>query len=349
MIYYVIALLLLAGFKLPRRVYCVLATIMLVCFAGLRADSVGTDTAMYRYLFNDFQYIHSFRQLKWEHSVSSLSMEWGYYFITFILQKIISFDVFKVLQAMATIIPWGYLIYKRSDHPWVSFFILFTLPIFSTMTLSAMRQGVAFGISALAMDAMMDKKNKKAILLVALAFMFHYSSIIILPLMFFNKQHYRHKSFLYILPILIVVYFSSSTIFSFLTQYSRIDYEAGDAGGIGTLIFLLGLYALSFLVKDKYFKEGINNWLVYLLIYTIALWFIGMNLAAIFRLAAYSEGFICLYVSNLLFYTSKSLRKLIISVVCIGTILLMSQLVVSTTKGNNFYPYHFTWEEQSYN
>jgi hypothetical protein len=86
-----------------------------------------------------------------------------------------------------------------------------------------------------------------------------------------------------------------------------------------------------------------------MLIYTIALWFIGMNLAAIFRLAAYSEGFICLYVSNLLFYTSKSLRKLIILVVCIGTILLMSQLVVSTIKGNNFYPYHFTWEEQSYN
>lgn len=349
MIYYVIVLLLLVGFKLPRKVYCILATIMLVCFAGLRADSVGTDTPMYRYLFNSMQYVHSLKELMWEHSSFGDDAEWGYYFFEFLFQKFISYDLFKVIQDMVAIAPWGYLIYKRSNHPVVSFVVLFTLPIFATMTLSAMRQGFAFGISALAIDAMMDKKNKKAVFLVGLAFLFHYSSIIILPLIFLNRLNYRHKSFLYILPILIVVYSSSSTIFSFLTQYSRIDYEAGDAGGIGTLIFLLGLYALSFLVKDQYFKEGINNWLVYLLIYTIALWFIGMNLAAIFRLAAYSEGFICLYVSNLLFYTPRNTRKLIVTVVCVGTILLMSQLVVSETKGNNFYPYHFTWEKQSYN
>ncbi len=346
MIYYAIVLILLIlGYFLKRKYYCIVSALMLIAFAGLRADSVGTDTGMYRLLYNNMQYINSFDGLLRERAASTLNVEWGYYLAEFIFQKFVTFDIFKVIVATVTIAPWAYVIYKRSDHPAISFVVLFTLPAYATVSLSAMRQGIAFGFSALVVDSWMDKKTKKALLMNLLAFCFHYSAIILLPLFFINKlKTYRHRYVSFIVPILLVVFLSSTTIFLFMGQYSRIDYEEGEASGIGTLIFFFVLYLISFIVKDKYFREGCNKWLVYLLVYTIALWFIGMSLAAIFRLAAYTECFLCLYISNMFSYIRKPLRNIIIIGSCLGSVLLMSRLVVSETKGNHFYPYEFIWE-----
>jgi hypothetical protein len=159
----------------------------------------------------------------------------------------------------------------------------------------------------------------------------------------------------------------SSSVFSFLNSYSRIDYEVEDnAGGFGTFAYLIILYLFSFCLPDRMYnklsatiKYGrntsdidvgfLNKNLILLSLYTIACWIIGMNVAALFRLAAYTEFFLCIYVTNTLgMIPILKTKKYILLFIMVINVSLMSHLVVRQYHGNTFSPYYFFWEKATY-
>lgn len=343
MIYYLIIVVLFLAYRLKRREYCIFATILLTCFAGLRSNVVGIDTSMYEYLYNDLKYANDLGALIKEYRQDSEHIELGYFLSEFFFQKIIPFECFKIIQSFAAIAPFSYFIYKRSYNPVVSFVLFFTLPLFVLVSMSAMRQGIAFGFTVLAIDSCIDRKLKKFLVMMSVAFLFHSSSLIILPLYLLNYVRYRRTNMVWILPILYLVFIMSTPIFYFLNSYSRIDYDVGAAGGERMLLFFFLIYGTTFLVDDDSANCNINKWLIYMLLYTIALWFVGMNLAAIFRLVVYTEVYIALFVPNVLANINKKYKKILTALIILGTISAMSTLVVRTGV-NHYYPYYFLWE-----
>lgn len=348
MIYYFIILILLVCHRMERKKYCIFATTLLSLFAGLRGNNVGADTVQYQYIFDYQMDFDSITSLLLFRAMEDKAAEVGYTLLMYFVHMFASYDVFKFICSALCIVPAGYIIYKRSFHPTVSFLLFYSMPIFTLLSMSAQRQGIAFGISLIALDFCVQKKWKPFILLILLASLFHNTVAVLLTLYFINKIDYKRKYNLLIIIGLLVVFMFRSAIFSVLNSYSRIDYEVGDAGGVGMMIFLFLIFATSLLVPQQVFKDEFNKFQIYLLVFTIACWFIGMNLAAIFRLAAYTEFFICLYVSNVLAFINKNItRKVVTALICIGMVAVMQRIALrpSSDNVNTYVPYTFNWEK----
>lgn len=348
MIFYVIILILLVGYRMERRNYCIMATVLLTLFAGLRANCVGTDTVQYQYIYEYGLNFSSLKALLMDRSYNETAAEVGYYILQYLCHQIMDYDGFKVVCAVLTIGPVGYIIYKYSEHPVLSFLIFYMLPIYTLLSMSALRQGIAFGFTLMAFDACFEKKSKFYFGWMAAAFLFHTSSIVLLPLYFLNNIGYKRSYNKLIFIGLIIVAIFSSVIFAYLNSFSRIDYEEGEAGGVGMLVFLCLYFITSYFVSESVFSIGINKFLIYFVAFTIGCWLIGMNLAAIFRLAAYTESFLALYVTNILYdHLKMPTRKLVVGLILLGTLVMMNRLVLKESKGevNTYYPYYFNWEK----
>lgn len=350
MIYYIILfLILLLGIFFPKKQYCILVSVILVLFAGLRANIIGPDTSMYKYIFEDISG-HSFTTAwsMYENSGSSEigKVEVGYWFLNYLFSIFTNYNVFKFFCSLIAVIPACIIIYKYSQNVSLSLFNFFTLHVYTMMSMSMMRQGLAFGISLIAIMFLMEKKTMLFFICVTIACLFHISAVFIFPIYILYNLPYKKKYILGIIIAILFVFIFNSIIFKFLTQYSRISYEAGEAGGTGMLAYISLLLMCSLFIKEQYFHNRLNSFLLYLLAYTIMLWVIGMNLAAIFRLAAYSEFFICLYITNVITkIQNKSLRNVTLICAMLLSFMVMQQVVMREREFFGYYPYFFLWEK----
>lgn len=349
MIYYVILFLIIfLNYCIKsKKKYCWVVGAILVLFAGLRANIIGQDTPQYQYIYEEF-IKYGYEDLLRLRGGSDDS-EIGYFILQAILSHFVNYNVFKFICSALTIIPACFVIYKYSKKPYISFFVFFALPIFTLLSMCAMRQGIAFGMCMFAFHFAVTRRLKYFLLCIVGATLFHVSSIFFLPIYLINSLKYRRKHNWWIIAIMVLVGITSSSIFIFLAQYSRMQYEIGDAGGVKMLLFLLGLYLVSFFIQTEKLRDNINKFNFYLLVYTILLWLIGMNLAAVFRLAAYTEFFLCLYISNTITEIYKvQIRKVALTTIYIVCFLIMQTLVLrgkSEVIQYPYNPYYFVWEK----
>lgn len=328
-----------------KKLYCIFITLILILFVGLRSNYCGQDTHMYEWVYN------SFAGKDWEQCLSLRNYtyhqyEFGYFVFQYIITRVFDFNIFKVICAFMSIAPAGFLIYRYSKHPWMSFMIYFMLPFFATLSMSAIRQGLAFGCCLMAFHFCVERKLKMVFLFAFIAFFFHHSSVFFIFIYLFNYIGYKRRYNKWIYLILGIIASTSTVIFLFLVRFNRLGYEVGEAGGVRTLIFMFILYFCSYLVSENKLRMNLNKYFIYLLAITIALWFIGMNLAAIFRLAAYTEFFICLYVSNILSLIKASdIRRCVISGTFVVCFLLMDSLVIHSKHEYPVNPFYFMWED----
>lgn len=367
MIYYIILFAIWIFRHLPRKTYCILLSILLTLFAGLRENAVGIDTLMYKELYENVADFDSIVSMLIIRGTSEQSAEVGYYILEYIFTRFATFDVFKFLCSACTVCSSSFIIYKYSAKPWISFFLFFSLPIFTLLSMCAFRQGLAFSLFLIAMHFCFNRKWKPYVALISLAFLFHSSIICVAPVYMINYVDYKKKYLPLIILIMGILLVYSTSVFTFLNSYSRIDYEVEyNAGGFGTFAYLIILYLFSFcLPKKMYNKQNLeikygrnigsidvgilNNSLILLCLYTIACWIIGMNVAALFRLAAYTEFFLCIYVTNTLgLIPMLKTKKYILLFILVINVSLMSHLVVRQYHGNTFSPYYFFWEKATY-
>lgn len=367
MIYFFILFIIILFRKLPRKQYCIFICILLSLFAGLRENHVGLDTLLYKTLYDEVSEFDTLTSMLIFRSASEGSAEVGYYILEYLFSRFVSFDVFKFFCSVCTVCSASFMIYKYSTKPWVCYFIFFSLPIFTLLSMCAFRQGLAFSLFLIAMHFCFKRKWKPYVALISVAFLFHSSIICVAPVYLINYVNYKKKYLPLILIIMGILLVFSTSVFSFLNSYSRIDYEVEEnAGGFGTFAYLIILYTFSFCLPSRMHEKlnaiiklggnnngidvGIlNNNLILLCLYTIACWIIGMNVAALFRLAAYTEFFLCIYVTNTLgLIPMLKTKKYILLFILVINVSLMSHLVVRQYHGNTFSPYYFFWEKATY-
>ena len=200
--------LLLIGFteKKHKTVFAVagITAVLIPCvIAALRADSVGTDIGVYvRPMFENARNCQSFSTY-WNSSWFSIwhykyvyEHEFGFSTLLYVVTKLTgnigwvlffiqAFTIFPIFAALS--------LNRRNAPVWPGMMVYYLL--YYNSTLNMMRQWMAMGVLLLAFQLLLRKKYWGCLLLFVLAFSFHYSSLIFLPIVcvwWFLSRFKRH-------------------------------------------------------------------------------------------------------------------------------------------------------------
>ena len=146
-------------FQQRKQILCVLCGLVLSLFVGLRSPLIGTDMPGY------IEGFHIASNAIWKEILylSIFNFEKGFIVFNKLLGMIsINSQFLCIGCALVAIMPFSYLIYKKSEYPLLSFIILFGLPSF-VWNYSALRQMCAIGFLAIAIYEVQEKKLKKFI------------------------------------------------------------------------------------------------------------------------------------------------------------------------------------------
>ena len=98
-----------------------------------------------------------------------------------------SYNGFLLVVAILGILPSVYVINKRSGLAELALFI-YAIEFMLPYSFIFLRQGIALGLAFLALDALMDDRKIGALLFTVIAANFHYSALILIPLIIVNRE-----------------------------------------------------------------------------------------------------------------------------------------------------------------
>lgn len=346
MIFYVIVfLIIILNFLIKdRKLYCFLIGCILVLFAGLRADIIGPDTLNYKYIYEDIRRFGINNLGFFFLTESEQDAEPGFIVFQYLISRLGGYNLFKFLCAIIQVVPAVLLIYRYSTNKCFSFIIFFCLPVYLMMSMSMMRQGLAWGIFLLGFHYILERKFWKYTLTIAIAFMFHSTSLILLPLYFLYKIPYRRIYNWLVLAGVAIAYLFKGIIFSFFSGFTRMKYEADTAGGMATFLLFIVFYFFTYFVSEKELQKPFLKFQLYLLVFTIFCWTFGMSLPVAFRLAAYTEFFLCLFLPNLIGNVKGVVNRQILHITLTIICILYLSIVSLRVYEYSYYPYYFMWE-----
>jgi hypothetical protein len=235
------------SFADESKLFLFIAFAIMVLIAGLRDRTVGTDTGSYVKYFGD---IRTFADVV----VTGGRMgEYAFWLLTWLLH-FISDQYVVYLFAIALIVVGCYqrAIIAYSNNIEISFFVFITMG-FYTFFFNGARQGIACAIYALAIGPLLERNFKNYLGYVLLAFLFHKSAIILLPLYFvFSKTNTIKATMLIVLTGCMAAYFFQQIVelgSQVDTRYERYG-TAGEGGGYFMVAFGCAL-CLFFLLFRK--------------------------------------------------------------------------------------------------
>ncbi len=331
------------NFTRGKGLYCLIVSVILILLAGLRGLTVGRDTDQYMLLYNSVKNSYNIVEV-----LKNANEEVGYVLLEYVVSRFgVGYQVFLMVCSFLTVAPAGYVIYRYSKLPWLSFVVFLSFPVYTTLGFSALRQGIAFGMLMFAFHFSQKENLKYYLLFVAAAFCFHMSAVIFLPVYWIRKFNFSTWVVGISIGLIVLGVVFKSVLFSFLNSYSRQEYSSLEAGGTNMYLFFLALVCFSFFYR-KYAISVLeaNKIYVYLMIITVVLWPMASTNPAIFRLTYYFNFFLALFVSN--FMTSiqpKVIRYVCIVGICLVCIYSIGYLVMRPER--LCYPYFFYWENDS--
>lgn len=315
--------------------------LLLLLLVGLRHPSMGIDLV---YGSTWTGYIYSFHQIS--------SMSWGE---VITLERFFNYDkgyillnkligsvfantqFFLAVIALISLISVFYLIEKKSDAPLVSVIIYLGLPCFLVLY-SALRQGIALGLSLLSVRFIEEKKPIKFILLILLAMCFHSTSVIFLlayPIYHIKLNKMLRWTSVWMLP---VVWMLKKPIFIIASQIFGREPSIDNNGAI-TLFLVFSVIYIFCVVYSKSEHQGYLN-LFYVACCIQALG--GLN-SIIIRAGYYYMIVLVILLPNVLeSMQSRISRRLIkgLVVVCFAAFGIYS---IYTTDWAMAYPYIPFW------
>lgn len=192
-----------------------------------------------------------------------------------------SFRYLLIFMALLTVIPHLTFIYKTSDNPLFSLFLLSGTLLLPTF-MGQMRQGVALGFVAVSFFYYSNKNYKFAILSFIVAFLFHFSSLLSLLFLFLPKKVKSFKYYFLIVLISIFAFqFLQPFVFKFINLFPNLVYFDKLVGysdnddvklGFNTAIIIrifvlfLGFYYRN-TIENKYFPHMLNIYLFSIVLY----------------------------------------------------------------------------------
>ena len=337
---------------LKKNWVLILSGLSLAIVLALRNAEFGViDMQRYSIYYDALSYSNSFKEAIFH----SNGKDMGYWGLVYLVRSLgVSFQLFCSLIALFNIGAFLYYIKKHSIDYVMSCFILLGSGCYTFM-FYGLRQAIAMSLIILCLDACYNKKTRMMILWGVLAFLFHWSSVAIIPLLFVSKKRINTFVIICYFFALVVMILFSTQIGYILTVLFREEYvdtyeSSGSIGGLGLLYLLLLAWYVFILKRNIY-----NNYKVSFFLHA----FILLCMIQISSAFAYSFTRLNFYytmsvltVTVPMSFDRKMLKSLygqvggFLSMVgSVTVIILMIILFNSFIKGNGLYDYFFFWEE----
>ena len=320
---------------------CFFSTIYLFIIGAFRSASVGYDSGQYQRRFLEIS------KMSWGTVFDKYSIDNEPLF--FWLCKLLSIcskqpQILFIATSIIYAFAMGYFVCNNSKDPAMSFLMLFPMQFYSFL-LTGMRQALAFSV-VIFFYTIAKKKDKKWIFCIGvfIAFLFHKSSIVALPLIFIPDKDVSSLERILWVIILPYIYIFGAKILNVLKNFLYPDYEI-ETKAAGTLLTMLmyfaiwGLYAL--FVRTKKVKEKGENQLERLLMIGCMLQLMVPYQPSFFRVAMFYQLFSLLAVPKII-ETQKGTAKGIMILGLIGIMFLLFLGVTYYSCGIN--PYEFFGE-----
>lgn len=252
-----------------------LILIILTCFAGLRSLKVGADTSGYAHNFEsintDYNNFIYFRP----------NIEIGYSLLEYVT-SLFSNSYVTILTVVALIALYFQLesIKKLSKESVISIFVFITFGIY-TFIFNGARQGIAAAIFMYALTFLIGGQFWKYLLLIIIAWSFHKSVIIAIPLYFVFRIKFTKKWFLLLLTGSITTFYLFRSIISFSgiinSRYLAFLFREDQGGQYLTLCYtMLSIFFITIRSKikeeykfdyDIYLNMFLFSTIIYILVY----------------------------------------------------------------------------------
>ena len=246
-------------------------TLLLIIISSCRDISVGYDTRNY------YEYF-TFKEIYPAHR----SFEFLYELINYIAVKLnFPFNMVLLMCATITFGSLGFVVYKFSDHPAMVYFFFVALGFFGN-TFNAVRQYLALAVFLFSLKHIKNGNFIKYVIYVVVAYFFHSSAIILLPIYFLRNLKLTPKFIIVVLVLMLVgsvLLVPAVRIISTITNfdyYQRYIASGEFVQGISlfNVAYALGMiavfalfYMLKPLVEGKY--SDIRNYNIFLLLFFI--------------------------------------------------------------------------------
>ena len=353
-VFLLVLLWILQQFTKPQKLlYVWLPCALLALPLVLRNAEFGViDMLRYSSYYNDFEYTHSLS----EAILHSNGKDVGYWGITYVFSALgFSYQQYVSIISIFIMAVWGWFVNRYSPNVILSSFILLGSGCYTFM-FYGLRQALAFAFVLLCIDACYEKKMKKTIILYISAFLCHWSSVAIVPLLFIGRLRLNNVVFLgYLFALILMMIFSTQIGFliTFLFSDEYID-TYSSIGGLGGLAILYLLLLIMYFVvlknriaksyKYSFFMHGfiILNMIqicsAYAYSFTRLNYFYAMSVMAVAVPMSLDDN-------NFKSVSNSSGNRLLYVFISLIIIILMVRLFFSFINGNHLQSYVFFWEE----
>jgi len=230
---------------------------------GLRAESVGVDTAYYNVFFREFSYFDL-------SSIFQNQFEPGFSILTLILKRLGSGEIIFHTTFALLCLFFFYQFYKKNNQLLhLAVFFAFTTG-FVFLMMNGVRQVIAIAIISLSIKHIYTKQFVRYALLIILASLFHYSALLMLPIYLLSLvKNINYK--IWILLFIITIFINP---FNYLDQFTMVlsVFPKNYANYLGSLELAESKFSLGFIfhlclsfialyfstrLKDNVFKNHI--------------------------------------------------------------------------------------------
>ena len=310
--------------------------LLLVLFAGFRYRLVGTDTGNY---ISIFMRVNTFSDI-WR------TTEIGFNTLM-VLAKTISSNYASLLILIALVVVSCYVstIVRLTKRYETAIFLFITLGAY-TFFFNGARQGLAAAICFFAIPFLLDRKPKQYFLLIGLAFTFHHTALIAVPLYLLATPRVGWKQLAIVAGTTVVTILFLTVFVQFAANLLNDRYSAyaveHKGGGMVFATFLVAQGMLLFLLRKKIvnsngnYEKLLNIYLIGL-IPVIASVVSSVNPSGLLRLHPYFA-----YTSILLwpmFFQSIKSVKMRISLSVVFLLVFVLFYYTTTNTFSNLAPY----------
>lgn len=281
MIIYIVTIILIFVIKLltnktknSKLNFCIITGIILYLLIALKDPFLGeSDTkTIYYPAFNNVM-INTMQYVINRYMDESILFYVITKLITYITQNVV---IYYAIIEIPLIFATSKFIYKYSNMPALSFIMFFSLQYYF-FNFIALKNSVALGFLILAIDALIEEKNKKYIFFTALAGLFHITALILLILYPIRKMKITTNKIILLGIITLITIIMKDKIFDLIfliINTGRYSIYSTRVETISLVPFIINIVMLifSYIITNKEFKK--ENQLIFL-----ALW-IGTIISA---------------------------------------------------------------------
>lgn len=320
---------------LQRKLYCGSIAFALFLIAALRHYTVGVDVAVYVDQFYRLQ------RMGWNTISFSKDPIYGY-FVKLITYVSSNHQVYLAIISAIFAFSIALFIYRFSDEPMISFFLLLPLSHFY-LSMALFRQTVALSILLFAYKYLKERRLLKFVSIVVIASLFHLTALIFVLAYFLPNLKISTLRYLLLSGVLLILFYTFRIqILNFLINlvstrgYSMISSDEGLTTLASFLFIFLGSL---FFRRDVLKKDPEAGFLYNMMIWSIAFQMLVPLSPTIFRASVYFNIFNIILIPKVVAAIKERELRLIGYLVLLG--IFGIQYFVFTSKGAGIYPYRF--------